>query len=657
MFNIFRRNWFGLVLGLTMLVLTACGSSRANLPAAAGNFGIEIDHGSVMEDSTGLTVGFTQDGHPFRGDPYAPIVIIEFSDYECPFCARFFQETMGSLESSRIENGDALLVFYDFPLTTIHPYAVAGAHAARCAGEQGADKYWLMHDALFANQGQWTGNSYMSRFNSYATSIGLDGEQFRSCMDAQSYMQVLQEDLNYGRSRGITGTPAFYVNEQFISGAQPVSAFEQVISQILSGNEIVQVESEPTVASVTADATPLPPPTPVVVGYEDGAGVMGEAGAPVTIVEFTDYGCPFCSRHSLETMPAVIETMVAAGRVRYVLKDLPLDSLHPEAREAAYAARCAGEQDAYWEMHDAIFAQQGSWTGQGDEFALTDLVRIAGELGLDTVLMQSCLDSGRYEEAVATNVAEAEALGIGSTPYFLVDGYPISGAQAIQVFELAVSAAEDGTLADLYVQQPTQQAQAQQQAAPTPSGPVEVPIGDEPYLGELDAPITIVEYSDFQCPFCGRHYAQTMPPLLQNYIATGQVRYIFKHFTPTLINPSYHPQAVDASMAAECAHDQGAFWEMHDLLFTHQGEWGSGEAVAIFTSYAEELGLDTDTFAECVSSGKHLEAIQMMLAEGQALGVRGTPAFFVNGNFVNGAQPYEVFDQILTQMLSDLSAN
>ncbi|MCA9985194.1 MAG: DsbA family protein, partial [Anaerolineales bacterium] len=102
---------------------------------------------------------------------------------------------------------------------------------------------------------------------------------------------------------------------------------------------------------------------------------------------------------------------------------------------------------------------------------------------------------------------------------------------------------------------------------------------------------------------------------------------------------------------------QGAFWEMHDLLFTNQGQWGTDEAVTIFTGYAESLGLDAETFAACVNSDKHLETIQAILAEGQALGVRGTPAFFVNGNFVNGAQPFEVFDQILTQMLSDLSAN
>ncbi|MCA9984871.1 MAG: DsbA family protein, partial [Anaerolineales bacterium] len=650
----FRRNWTWLALGLALLVLTACGSGRAELPAAAGEHGIEIDHGTIMEDSAGVTVGFTKDGHAFRGDPEAPIVILEFSDYECPFCARFFQETMGSLENSRIESGDALLVFYDFPLTTIHPYAVASAHAARCAGAQGADKYWLMHDALFANQGQWSNNGYMTHFSNYAVSIGLDVAEFRGCMDSQSYLQALQEDVNYGRSRNVTGTPAFYINSQFLSGAQPINAFEQLITQILDGHEALLAQTNSGNSGASTAATPLPPPTPVAVGYEDGAGSMGDPDAAVTIVEYTDYGCPFCSRHSLQTMPTMVETMVDTGRVHYILKDLPLDSLHPEAREGAYAARCAGEQDAYWEMHDAIFAQQEVWTGQGDEYALTDLVRIAGEIGLDTDAMQSCLDSGRYEDAVQANVAEAESLGIGSTPYFLVNGYPVSGAQAIQVFELAVSAAEDGSLAQLYVQQqPSQQAQAQQ-AAPTPSGPVDVPLGDAPFIGDPDAPITIVEYSDFQCPFCGRHYAQTMPALIQQYIDTGQVRYVFKHFTPTLLNPSYHPQAVDAAMAAECARDQGAFWEMHDLLFTNQGQWGTDEAVTIFTGYAESLGLDAETFAACVNSDKHLETIQAILAEGQALGVRGTPAFFVNGNFVNGAQPFEVFDQILTQMLSDL---
>ena len=121
--------------------------------------GLEVAPGSQEVDANGLPVGFTSEGFAFRGDPQAPIVMEEFSDYQCPFCNRFVQETLPSLETNQIATGEVVLVYYDFPLSSIHPQAPAAHEAAYCAGEEGAAAYWAMHDALFANLNGWAGQS------------------------------------------------------------------------------------------------------------------------------------------------------------------------------------------------------------------------------------------------------------------------------------------------------------------------------------------------------------------------------------------------------------------------------------------------------------------------------------------------------------------
>lgn len=160
--------------------------------------------------------------------------------------------------------------------------------------------------------------------------------------------------------------------------------------------------------------------------------------------------------------------------------------------------------------------------------------------------------------------------------------------------------------------------------------------------GNLNAPVTIVEFSDFQCPFCGRFAKETLPLIEQNYIETGKVKLIFKDFPL----PS-HQFAQKASEAAECAGDQGKYWEYHDILFRNQNDLRKND----LKNYAKQLNLDTSLFNECLDSGKYKKAVQDDLNEGIKLGVKGTPAFFINGKFVSGAQPYSVFKQMIEEKL------
>jgi protein-disulfide isomerase len=247
------------------------------------------------------------------------------------------------------------------------------------------------------------------------------------------------------------------------------------------------------------------------------------------------------------------------------------------------------------------------------------------------------MDSGRHDFAIEANVQEGRSLGVSGTPHFFVDGYPLNGARPIEHFVAAVSLAEEGRLAEAFAPPP-------EQAAP---GPADISIENAFSTGDPDAPITLIEYTDFQCPYCSRHFQQTYPRIVEQYVDTGVVQYVFKDFPLTQI----HPQALKASEAARCAMDQGAFLEMHDIIFNRQQEWGGADPIEVFTGYAGELDLDTDAFSECLVSDQHEAAVIADLQEGVALGVTGTPSFFINGYSLTGAQPFEVFQRMIDSLI------
>jgi protein-disulfide isomerase len=171
-------------------------------------------------------------------------------------------------------------------------------------------------------------------------------------------------------------------------------------------------------------------------------------------------------------------------------------------------------------------------------------------------------------------------------------------------------------------------------------GPVEVSADDDPRKGPADAPVEIIEFSDFQCPFCKRG-ADTMDAVVDQY--GDQVTIVFKDFPL-----SFHNNAQIAGEAGECADDQNKFWEMHDWMFNNQGALDK----ASLKSAAADLGLDSTEFDDCLDTGKYTDEVKADMAQGQSVGVSGTPAFFVNGILVSGAQPLNVFQAIIDAELA-----
>jgi protein-disulfide isomerase len=165
--------------------------------------------------------------------------------------------------------------------------------------------------------------------------------------------------------------------------------------------------------------------------------------------------------------------------------------------------------------------------------------------------------------------------------------------------------------------------------------------GDDPSQGGASAPVTVVEYSDFQCPFCGR----VMPTLKQLRAKYGdRIRLVWKDFPLTQI----HPQAFVAAQAGNCAREQGKFWEYHDRLFGNQ----QALQPEFLKKYAAETGLDTTKFNECLDSSKYEARVQEALGAGTRLGITSTPTVYVNGRMINGAQPIEVFQAVIDDELA-----
>lgn len=176
---------------------------------------------------------------------------------------------------------------------------------------------------------------------------------------------------------------------------------------------------------------------------------------------------------------------------------------------------------------------------------------------------------------------------------------------------------------------------------------------DAAVLGKSDAKVTIVEFSDFQCPFCEKFYTETYGKIKSQYIDTGKVKMIFRHFPL----PS-HANAQPAAVASECANIQGKFWQYHDLLFKNGKADGTGLAMTDLKKYADSLGLNNGTlgfsknkFNQCLDANDTLSLVQADQSAGQSVGVNGTPTFFINGKQLVGAQPFSAFQAAIEEAL------
>ncbi|MBL4685161.1 MAG: thioredoxin domain-containing protein [Nannocystaceae bacterium] len=386
------------------------------------------------------------------------------------------------------------------------------------------------------------------------------------------------------------------------------------------------------------------------VNYAVGLGldpqVRGPANALVTIVMFGDFQCPYCKR-SLGTLD---EVMAKHGKdVRLVFRHNPLPG-HAQAREAAKAALAAAKQDKFWPFHDKMFDNQST-------LLEVNFVAWATALSLEVPRFERDLADRLSDTQIDEDIAEAAKFGANFTPSFFVNGRFLSGAQPLHKFEALIE--EERARAKTFVERRgnTRKGLYEDMISRFASGvtkPPTAPAGtlasgkrytvettDLPRKGTSGiARVEIVECSDFDCPFCKR-VNPTMDKIVKEY--SSSVALYWLH------NPiSSHPGAEPAARAATAAANQGKFWEMHAKLFEDTALRSKSD----FDTMARDLGLDMAEFSRDYDATETKELVvkqQKICTDNDA---RGTPAFFINGRLVSGAQPYDRFKEVIDEELS-----
>lgn len=486
-----RRRLTGLAVMLLALVLavSAC-TSPASAPTAVPEATPPATQPPAPGGAEGaVQVGVDADGNFYRGSPDAPVKIVEFSEFQCPFCARHFEQTEPSLRETYIATGQVQHTFRNFPLDSIHPNATPAAKAAYCAGQQDPQFFWDMHDWLFANQATWSeAADAPAQFRAQAVTQGVDGATFDTCLTDAATQARLETDLNEGMVRGVQGTPAFFIGDFFISGAYPFSEFEDKIERVKRGEK------------------PAPTPTPLPEGAEfyyvdpnrpgftyDGSPTIGSAEAPVLMIAFEDFKSADAARYALEVEPTLKTKFIDTDQLRVMFMHYPSDA--PRAAAAAY---CAGQQGKFWEFRTALYENQAEWT-EGDAAAMAGF---AQELELDAGQFTTCLADPATLNAVTYSYEFAQQqIGVPAAPSFLLlklaadgtveNGRGIEGTLALADFEKAI---QDIQVPPTPV--PTQPPPvSQSQLASLETG---VDAEGNFYRGNPNAPIRLVDFSDFQ---------------------------------------------------------------------------------------------------------------------------------------------------------------
>jgi protein-disulfide isomerase len=591
---------------------------------------------------------------PVKGSEKAKVTIIEYSDFQCPFCSRV-EPTVSQIMKTYGNN--VRVAWKNNPLP-FHQNAGPAAQAAMAAAEKG--KFWQMHEKLFKNQQALDKESLIK----YGSELGVD---VKPAIESNKYAAQIKADQEEAAKLGARGTPSFFINGRPLSGAQPFDAFKKVIDEEIAnadkamkaGVPAAQVYAALTQNGKTAAAAPAQPQQPQPAQpdpnaqYKVPVGSSPENGpktAKVTIVMFSDFQCPFCSR----VEPTLKDLEKDYGKdLRVVWKNNPLP-FHQNATPAAEAALAAHEQGKFWDMHGKMFADQAHLDRATFE-------KYAEELHLNMGKFKAALDSHKFTASIKEDQALAEKLGARGTPSFFINGRPLRGAQPKEQFKAVIDKeiqAADALLktgvkpADLY-------AKMQESAKDKPEGPAAPPkqagepdqntvyravLGDAPLKGAKNAKVTIVEFSDFQCPFCSR-VEPTVTQVMKEY--GNDVRVAFKQL-PLPFHNNAHP-AAEAALAAKA---QGKFWEMHAKLFANQQALDRPN----LDKYAQEIGLNMNQFKAEMDSGKWKQKVDQELAEGNKIGARGTPSFFINGKPFVGAQPFDAFKGKIEEEIKNADA-
>lgn len=354
---------------------------------------------------------------PSRGPEDAKVTIIEFSDFQCPFSKKV-QPTLEKIRERYPQ--EVRLVFKQHPLS-FHKDAQLAAEASLAAGAQGM--FWDMHGIIFKNQKRLKEENLLE----YANELGLDKEQFKADLKNHRFKEQVDMEVQQAVKIGATGTPAFFINGRFLSGAQPLERFVKLIDEELSGKKIPFKWGKNVKDERKKRKRKEEDPNKIYNVPIGDAPNKGTKNAPITIVMFQDFQCPFSKRSQ-----STLEQLMTAypNQVKLGFKHFPL-GFHKNAAIAAEAAMAAGAQGKFWEMHDKIFANQ-------KQINLDNLKSYAKDLNLDMNKFNDDLESHRFKKIVDEDIKKGKEVGVRGTPTFFINGRKLVGAKPLAEFQKVI---------------------------------------------------------------------------------------------------------------------------------------------------------------------------------------------------------------------------
>lgn len=658
-----RLRW----LSLALAFLLACGGGAPAAESPAPVHAVAASEGdeAATRGAPAYFDGATSLGEPGPipvtaadpawGSPTAPLTLITFTDFQCPFCRR---AAVTVAELQQLYGPSTLRVVWKQHPLPFHANARPAAELALAAFALGGSEAFVrMHDALFEQSALDE-----EGLAAAATRVGFGLGELRAAAERARVGAKIDEDVALARRLEAMGTPAFFLNGVNIRGAQPLARFREVIDAELAAAKAALASGVPAgrlyaerttanrgaelaaaVAEASDDDAP-PADTAIHAVPVDGSPVLGSANALVTIVVFSDFQCPFCSR---------IEPTLAQLRAKYredlrvVWKNAPLP-FHDRAEPAAALALEARAQrgDAgFWAAHERLFADQ---TKLDD----ASLEASAKALGLDVPRVLRALKEGKHLAVIDRDMELADALGVDGTPTVFVNGRRLVGAQPMDAFEALIE--QELTLTRELVAKGTPRKavyEARIKDGKRADAPkrleVPAPTKNNPTRGPDKAPVTVHVFSDFQCPFCKR----TEPTLADLDAAfPGKLRFVWHNMPLSSIHPEAH---LAAAASLEAFRQKGAkgFWAMHDRLFGTEQRGADLQRDAL-REHAKALGLDVTRFDAALERGDHDALIDEDVRLAEKLGVDGTPAFVIGGYLVSGAQPLRVLRRAVNRALA-----
>jgi len=516
-----------------------------------------------------------------KGSDHATVTIIAYTDFPCVPC----EKTNTILNQVMAAYPDEIRIVYKHYPSVLRLHAVMAHEAVLAAAAQG--QFQEMQSRLSLHKGEMS----QAVLINYAKDLKLDTGLFSLALESHRYRDKVLNDMQEAKGFGVTFAPTFFINGQKLVGTRSLQDFKQIID--------VALGLAPPPLLVTQAGPSIPPQSPRVVKVNtQGAFIKGPLDAPIEIVEFSDFQCPFCKR----VLPTLEKVMLKyPDKIRWVFKHFPLP-FHADAPLAHEAALAAGEQGKFWEMHDRIFLRQKTMKRE-------HLIRHAQDLGLDVEKFTADMDSGRFKATIQQDLLQGRQLGVSGTPAFFVNGQRLSGARPVSDF---VSLIEKALRSD------------SGKPAMAASAPALSPPSVLSSLGSNKAPVKVEAFIDLSSPLSSKTL---------NLLRAIQALYTDKlHIGIRHLPQPFHLNAPLLHQAALAAGKQGRYWEMQTLILGKR----SGLKKPQLMAYARQLKLDEGAFAFALEEKTFEKILQQDRAAGLQKEIRGVPTLLVNGKKIDG---------------------